>query len=300
MGDTARQTVHRIQTSDGRTLRAFDAGAPDGAPVIFHHGTPMCGLLQAHVVDDAAAHGLRLVSFDRPGYGGSTRHQGVQVAASALNTKAVADHFRFGRFATVGVSGGGPHALAAAALLPDRVVAAAVVAGDAPFDAEGLDWTEGMGELNTAEMEVMAQGEEAYFAYLREQAVELAASTPAEMREAMATLLSPVDSAALTDDVAEYLHAAMAEAVAAGVEGWGDESMSVYEPWGFDVASIDVPVRIWHGAHDRFVPLSHGRWLASQIPGAELDVREDDGHISLIEMSAPDVHSWLEKQLAVG
>lgn len=299
MADRSLQTEHRIGTPDGRRLRAFDAGDPDGAPVIFHHGTPMCGRLPAHEVEDAAAHGLRLISFDRPGYGGSTRHAGMNVGASALNTRAVADHFELGLFATFGASGGGPHALAAAALMPDRVVAAAIVAGDAPFDAEGLDWMEGMGELNAVELDLIRQGSDVYFAYLREQAEELAQSTPDDLGAAMASLLSPVDRAALTDEVAAYLHATMREAIAPGVEGWGDESLAIYLPWGFDVASIDVPVRIWHGSDDRFVPVGHGRWLASHIPGSEFDVRDGQGHVSLIQTISPDVHGWLAGQLAL-
>jgi len=178
------------------------------------------------------------------------------------------------------------------------VVAAAVVAGDAPFDAEGLDWFDGMGDLNTEERDVMQQGEEAYHAYLQVQAAELAGSTPDELREAMASLLSPVDRAALTGDVIEHMHATMTEALAAGIEGWADESEAVYEPWGFDVASIDVPVRIWHGSQDRFVPVAHGRWLAQHIPAAQFDLRPDDGHVSLIESTPSEVHAWLAEQLA--
>jgi pimeloyl-ACP methyl ester carboxylesterase len=298
MIEAGRQTVHRIRTPDGRTIRAFDGGDPEGAPFIYHHGTPLCGRLPAHVVDDAAAHGLRVITYDRPGYGESSRLPGLRVGSSALDMQAVADHFQLGRFATAGVSGGGPHVLAGAALLPARVVAAAVVAGDAPFDAEGLDWFAGMGDLNTEERDVMEQGEEVYHAYLREQAAELAGSTPDELRQAMASLLSPVDSAALTGEVITHMHAAMTEALANGIEGWADESAAVYEPWGFDVSSIDVPVRIWHGEHDRFVPVAHGRWLAQRIPGARFDLRPDDGHVSLIESSPSEIHAWLAERLA--
>ena len=298
MSDPAHQTVHHVEAADGRTVRAFDAGARDGAPVIFHHGTPMCGLLQGHVVRDAAEHGLRLISYDRAGYGGSDRRAGSTIGSSADDTQAVADHFGLGRFATAGVSGGGPHALAAAALLPDRVVAAAVVAGDAPYDADGLDWEAGMGELNLEDLAIMRRGTDEYFPYLREQADEMTQATPAELRDAMASLLSPVDSDALTDEVAAYLHGAMVEALSPGIEGWGDESMAVCEPWGFDVTSIGSAVRIWHGEEDRFVPVSHARWLASRIAGAELDVRPGDGHISLIESSVPEVHAWLAARLA--
>jgi pimeloyl-ACP methyl ester carboxylesterase len=298
MSEAGRQTVHRVQTPDGRTIRAFDGGDPEGAPFIFHHGTPLCGRLPARVVRDAAAHGLRVITYDRPGYGQSSRHPGLRVGSSALDTQAVADHFELGRFATAGESGGGPHVLAGAALLPDRVVAAAVVAGDAPFDAEGLDWFAGMGDLNIEERDVMEQGEEVYHAYLREQAAELAGSTPDELRQAMASLLSPVDGAALTGDVITHMHATMIEALANGVEGWADESAAIYQPWGFDVSSIDLPVRIWHGEHDRFVPVGHGRWLAQHIPGARFDLRPDDGHVSLIQSSSSEVHAWLAERLA--
>src|SRR5690348_16987009 len=234
MSDQGHQTVHRLPVPGGRTIRAFDGGAPDGLPVVFHHGTPMCGRLPRHVVADAAAHGLRIVTYDRPGYGESTPMAGLQVGSSALDTRLVADHFGFGRFAVAGVSGGGPHVLAAAARLPDRVAAAAIVAGDAPFDAEGLDWFDGMGDLNREELEVMQRGPEAYRAYLREQAAELARSTPEQLREAMASLLSPVDRAALTGEVIAHMHATMCEALEHGIEGWAAESEAVYRPWGFD------------------------------------------------------------------
>jgi pimeloyl-ACP methyl ester carboxylesterase len=116
----------------------------------------------------------------------------------------------------------------------------------------------------------------------------------------MATLLSPVDRMALTGDVVTHMHTTMCEALRAGIEGWADESEAVYEPWGFDVASIDVRVRIWHGEHDRFVPAAHGRWLAAHIPGAELELRPDDGHVSLIESSPSEMHAWLAERLAAG
>ena len=144
----------------------------------------------------------------------------------------------------------------------------------------------------------MEQGEEVYHAYLREQATELAGSTPDELRQAMASLLSPVDSAALTGEVITHMHATMTEALANGIEGWADESAAVYEPWGFDVSSIGMPVRIWHGEHDRFVPVAHGRWLAQHIPGARFDLRPDDGHVSLIESSPSEIHAWLAERLA--
>ena len=216
MNEPACQTVHRIGTPDGRTIRAFDGGAPDGAPFVFHHGTPLCGRLQAHVVDDAAAHGLRVITYDRPGYGESSRLPGLRVGSSAVDTQTVADHFQLGRFATAGVSGGGPHALAAAALLRPRGRGGG---GRRrwPFDAEGLDWFDGMGDLNTEERESCSRA--------RRRTTPTCRSRPRSSREHSGRAAGGHGQPALagrqrlTGDVIEHMHATMTEALAAGIEG---------------------------------------------------------------------------------
>src|SRR5581483_3132479 len=134
-----------VRTSDGRTLTVREAGDPAGVPVLLHNGTPGSGLLYEPHVRDAEEKGIRLFSYDRPGYGASSRKRGRSVADCAPDVEAVCDSLGVGRFCVCGISGGGPHALATAALLPDRVAAAASLASVAPFDAEGLDFLAGMG-----------------------------------------------------------------------------------------------------------------------------------------------------------
>ena len=131
---------HDVRTPDGRKLHVLEGGDPDGLPVVVHHGTPGGALqYEPHAVD-AAERGIRLLSYDRPGYGGSTPHEGRSVADAAADVSAIADALGIGDFGTYGGSGGGPHTLACAALLPDRVVGAVAIASVAPFPAEGLDW----------------------------------------------------------------------------------------------------------------------------------------------------------------
>jgi pimeloyl-ACP methyl ester carboxylesterase len=282
-----------IDGPDGRTLRIHEAGDPGGPLVVFHPGTPMSGTLFAPWARDAETRGLRLVGYDRPGYGGSTPHPGRRVADAAADTAAIADALGARRFATWGISGGGPHALACAALLPDRVAGAASLAGVAPFDAPGLNFFAGMGKENHVEFGAALQGREAIAAEASAGAEHLVDITPAGLIEAMSTLVSPVDRAVLGDALGAHLAADMREVFRHGPDGWIDDDLAFVEPWGFDVESIRVPVLVWHGHHDLFVPTAHGRWLAARIPGAEGHFTADDGHLTLMTERIPAVHEWL-------
>jgi pimeloyl-ACP methyl ester carboxylesterase len=282
---------------DGRTLVVSEYGDPDGPLVFAMHGTPGVGQLEPKVITDAHARGLRLVAHDRPGYGDSTRLPGRAVDHVAGDVIAIADQLGVERFAVWGVSGGGPHALACAALVPDRVVACAAVASPAPYEAEGLEWAEGMGDLNASEIEILARGTEAHIEWLRSEADGMLTADPADLRAGLSTVLSEVDREALTDELAAHLHENFRQAVRHGVEGWHDESVSSYEPWGVDLGAIEVPVQIWHGEQDRFVPVSHGRWLAERIPGVDAHISASHGHVSLIGSCIPDVHAWVGELL---
>ncbi len=292
------QREHGIVVDGGRTLHFRESGDLDGPLVFVHHGSPGAGLQQPKVVRDAAGRGLRLIAHDRPGYGGSTRLPGRRVDHVAADVAAIADYLGVQRFAVWGASGGGPHALACAALLPDRVVACAAIASPAPYAAEGLDWTAGMGELNVSEFAILAQGPEAHMAFLRGEANGLLSAGPGELRAALSTVLSEVDREALTDELAVHLTENLRLGLEQGVEGWHDESVATYEPWGFDPAAIDVPTQVWHGEQDRFVPAAHGRWLAERIPAADAHISAEHGHVSLISMSVPRVHAWMAELLA--
>jgi pimeloyl-ACP methyl ester carboxylesterase len=281
-----------IRTADGRTLRTYSAGARDGELVVVHHGTPCSGLLAPWWAEDAAARGIHLVGFDRAGYGASDRAPGRRVADVVSDTAAIADAYSAERFRTWGISGGGPHALACAALLPDRVVAAASLASVAPFDAAGLSFLAGMGQDNLDEFGAAVAGEPQLRDHLAAARDGLLASSPQTLGDEMRSLLPDVDLAAMTGDTAEFLHAWMTTGQAAGYDGWLDDDLAFVRPWGFDVADIRVPVLLLQGRQDLMVPFDHGRWLAERIPTVEARLTDDDGHLTIAADLGP-VHAWL-------
>ena len=285
--------MQTIATAEGRTLAVHSDGDPAGFPVVMHHGTPSSGLLYERHVELAHEQGIRLVGYDRPGYGGSAREPGRSVSDCAADVDAIADALRLDRFATWGISGGGPHALACAALCDRRLVAAASLAAVAPQDAEGLDWLAGMGDENHVEFGHAAAGEEQLRTYLTAEADEIRAAGPERLVAVMETLLGPEDRAVLSGAFAEYLLKADRHGLADGVDGWVDDDLAFLAPWGFELSSIDRPVLLLHGDDDRFVPVAHGRWLADHIPGVEARIDAADGHLTLIERRLREVNEWL-------
>jgi pimeloyl-ACP methyl ester carboxylesterase len=283
------QSTSQVTTPDGRTLEVHEAGDPAGRPVVVHHGTPGAGLLYGGHDAAAREHGLRLIGYDRPGYGGSDRHHGRAVADAAADVAAILDAFGIERFATWGGSGGGPHALACAALLADRCAVAVTVAGVAPWGAEGLDWLAGMGEDNVEEFGAALQGEEAVAAFVEPQLDGLRGASPADLVAAMRSLLSGVDAAAVTDHLGEHLSAQCSHGLASGAAGWIDDDLAFTRDWAFALDDLSVPVVVWQGVHDLMVPPAHGRWLGAHVAGAELHLSEADGHISLLETRMPSI-----------
>ncbi len=281
-----------VTLPDGRTLRGFEAGDASGELVIYHHGTPTSGLLAQDWHVNARERGIRLVGFDRPGYGGSTRHEGRTIADVAGDVAALADALGVGRFRTWGVSGGGPHALACAAVLGQRVIAVASVAGVAPYDADGLNFLDGMGQDNLDEFGAALNGAAALCRYLDNQRLELMSASAEGLREAMASLLPPVDLAALTGDFAEHLYASMVGGLCDGYKGWLDDDLAFVSAWGFDLTAVDVPVLVLQGGQDLMVPPAHGRWIAGQIPAVTARLPPDEGHLSLAA-DVGQIHSWL-------
>ncbi len=282
-----------VDLPDGRALAVVEAGDPAGAPVFVHHGTPGCGDIYRLQAQDAQARGIRLIGYDRAGYGESDRRAGRSVADVAPDIAAVADALDIARFATWGASGGGPHTLACAALLGDRVVAAATFAGAAPYGEPDLDFLAGMGEDNVKEFGAAIEGEDAVRPFLEEFAAGVAAATPEQLADEMRTLLSPPDAAALTGELAEYLYESFAVATRHGVGGWLDDDLAFTRPWGFDVGSISAPVQLWQGGQDLMVPQAHGEWLARHVPGADVHISPEDGHLTVVEHNVGEVHAWL-------
>ena len=290
-------TTRELEGPEGRILHIHEAGDPDGALAVYHHGTPMDGTLLDSWSEHAAAHEVRLVGYDRPAYGGSAPQPERTVASAAADVAAIADALGAGRLATFGVSGGGPHALACAALLGDRVAAAAVIGPVAPFEADGLNWFAGMGRDNWVEFGATLSGRETLEPLLAADVRERASSPASSLADGIRTLIAAPDQAVLDDGLAEWLHGTMVRGTAPGPGGWVDDDLAFAEPWGFDVAAIAVPVLVWHGRHDRFVPVSHGEWVAGAIPGAEARIDDAEGHLSLIARRVPAVLDWLRERL---
>jgi pimeloyl-ACP methyl ester carboxylesterase len=281
-----------IATADGRTLRIYEAGAADGPVVLVHHGTPMSGFLYEPHIRDAEERGIRLVGYDRPGYGGSEAFPGRSVADVADDVHAIADALGVEKLAVWGISGGGPHALACGALAADTVVAVASLASIAPYDADGLDWLAGMGQTNIEEFGAALEGAEALERYLTAQARGLAATSAGEVTAGLENLLTPVDAQALDGTIGEYLAACMREAVRTGIAGWRDDDLAFAKAWGFAVEEIVTPVVLWQGEHDLFVPFAHGEWLAERVPNVNAHLSGEDGHLTLLQR-VPEVHAWL-------
>ena len=193
----------------------------------------------------------------------------------------VLDHVGAASALTLGWSGGGPHALASAALLPDRVRAVATIGGVAPYPADGIDYLEGMGAENLEEFNAALDSAEALIAFKERNWPVFRNVTAAECADSFGDLIDDVDRGALTGEFAAWTAATFREALRESYWGWFDDDMAFIRPWGFELTSIRAPVHVWQGRHDRMVPYAHGQWLASHIPTAIPHLFDDEGHLSL-------------------
>lgn len=278
-----------LRLADGRSLDVFLDGRQDGTPLLFHIGTPGAGLPFTPFVEALAERGLRYVSFSRPGYGSSSRREGREVVDVVEDAEAVLDAIGADRCYLIGWSGGGPHALACAARMPARVIAAATIGSVAPYPAEGLDWSAGMGAENIEEFDAALAGPDELITFKERAAPAWRVVTPEEVAEAFGDLIDDVDRGSLTGAFAGWMADVFHEALRVGYWGWFDDDMAFTRPWGFDLDEIRVPVFVWQGAHDRMVPFAHGEWLASHIPGARPRLFQEHGHLTLAVDSLPRI-----------
>jgi pimeloyl-ACP methyl ester carboxylesterase len=274
---------------DGRRLDVWIEGPDVGIPLVFHHGTPGSGLPFEPMVRTISHRGLRYVSASRPGYGDSTPDPDRSVASVVDDTAAILDHLGADHAYVVGWSGGGPHAIACAALLPDRVISASTIASVAPYEAEGLDWMAGMGAENVEEFSAAIGGPVPLKELLDDFWPVFRNVAPEAIAESLGDLIDEVDRGALTGELADFLAAQLQEGIRESYRGWFDDDLAFARPWGFDLGSIRRPIHVWQGAHDRMVPFAHGQWLAAHIPTACVHLYPEHGHLSLAVDSFPAI-----------
>jgi pimeloyl-ACP methyl ester carboxylesterase len=279
-----------ITVPGGRQIEFVTAGPVDAMPLVLHEGSPVGLVLFPPTVEAAAQRGLRCVFAARPGYEGSAPRPGRRVADVAVDTAAVLDALSAEEFVTMGWSGGGPHALACAALLPGRCRAAATVAGLAPYGSPGLDWLAGMGSENAEGFSVALAGDPQHAELLTAYAGSFRAVTGEQVITAFGGLVDKADKAALTGEFAEYMAATLRTAVRNGIAGWHDDERAVVNEWGFALDDPAMPpVAIWQGDQDRMVPYAHGEWLARNVVGARPHLVRGEGHLSLVATALGDI-----------
>ena len=281
-------TLPHVTLPDGRALDFSMTGPENGPVLLFHHGTPGSGLPLRSMERAARDRGMRLLTWSRPGYGGSSRRSGRRVIDVVDDVVSVLDHLSVERCVVAGWSGGGPHALATAARLPTRVAGVLCIAGVAPFGQADLDFLDGMGADNLEEFGAAVESEASLRALLEQQAPGLRNATPVAIVEQMRSVLPPVDQAVITDDFGADLADSFAEGLRLGVDGWLDDDLAFCAPWGFDLSEIIVPTFVWQGSEDLMVPFAHGQWLARRLsgqpnrnPNSANHLIEGDGHLSI-------------------
>jgi pimeloyl-ACP methyl ester carboxylesterase len=272
-----------VRTDDDRMLSVEDWGDPGGRPVFLLHGTPGSRFGPRPRAALLYRLGIRLIAYDRPGYGDSTRLPGRSVARAAHDVATIADALGIESFAVVGRSGGGPHALGCAALLPHRVTRAAALVSPAPRDAAGLDWYAGMTPQNVERFNVAERGIVALAERIVPHADAIRADPVAHLPFVMDGLPAS-DRRVLSDfGIRTMLASNFSEAFKSSAAGWIDDVIAFVSPWGFDPAVITRPVVLWHGREDRFMPVGHSRWLARRVQSAALTI-ESGGHFGAMRV----------------
>jgi pimeloyl-ACP methyl ester carboxylesterase len=268
---------------DGRTIGFAEWGDRDGTPVFSLHGTPGSRLGRVPDEDALRAAGLHVITYDRAGYGVSDRHPGRTVVDNVADVAAIADAIGIERFYITGGSGGGPHSMAVAARVPDRVIAAEASVSPVPYDLDGFDFFAGMDPENIKEFSWALDGEQTLHRELTRIAAQILQRVEAGRSEdALGDFeLDPSDRAVLgRDDMKQMFAEMFRHAFVNGVWGWVDDDLAMLKPWGFDISEITVPITIRYGSKDVLVPAAHGDWLAAHVPNAKVFVAGDAGHLS--------------------
>lgn len=287
-----------LRLPDGRDLEYEVQGPSTGPVALFHHGMPGSAVPMGTVLGSMTARGFRVITYSRAGYGASSHAPGRTVADTAADCAFLLTHLGVERYLVVGWSAGGPHALAGAAVAPESVEGVLLVSSFAPFDADGLDYVEGMGAQNVAQFGTVGHGESAMRELVGQMASAVRGNTSADVGTEMASLLPPVDLAVLTAEYGADNAANMDHGLSRGDEGWVADLAALTSPWGFDFGAVVAPIELWHGAVDQMVPVTHGRWLAEHLPTAEVHLEPEQGHLSIAIGSLGEKIEVLRKRVA--
>jgi pimeloyl-ACP methyl ester carboxylesterase len=267
-----------LTTPDGRTLTYVERGAADGFPVIASHGTPGSRFARHPDPQLYERHGVRVVAYDRPGYGRSDPKLGRSVAEAPADIAAIADQLGFEQFAVVGGSGGAPHALACGALLADRVVRVGALVTPAPPDAENFDFYEGLAELNVKEFGAAMEGREAIEAFLEPYVEGIREDADGVIEQILDELPEVDRELGSRPEFRAIMRESFTEAVRQGSRGWADDDLAFAKPWGFELEDVTVETRVWQGELDVLTPRPHGEYVASRLPNARFELLEGGGH----------------------
>ncbi|GAA3253192.1 alpha/beta fold hydrolase [Nonomuraea helvata] len=285
-----------VVAPDGRRLAVEERGKPDGTPVFYLHGTPGSRLGPSPRAQVLYRLGVRLITFDRPGYGLSDRMPNRTVASIAADVAAIADALEVDGFSVVGRSGGAPHALACAALLPERTRRAAALVSLAPHSAEGLDWFAGMAESNVFEYLVARAGPHLAATRLASLASQIRADPESKVLS-IGQEGGRADRRIVSDHgLRRMMVRNFTEALRHSADGWVDDVLAFSSDWGFDPAVIRVPTLVWHGENDVFAPVGHARWLGRRIPNATVCIQRGLAHLDALSV-LPRVLPWLTREL---
>ena len=287
-----------IDLPDGRTLQVGTLGEPTGQTVLFPHGTPGSVNLVRMLAPLAEDGRLFIVTTSRAGYGKSSRLEGRNVASVVRDARAALDSLGRSDYVVVGWSGGGPHALACAALDAPRCLAAWSLAGVVPTNMD-FDWTDGMGPENVEEFALAKAGGPEYEARMAKDGEAFSTATKENIIELFGGLLSEPDKAVMEPESArEDFVASMHQGFEMGWRGFFDDDEAMMKEWGFDPSSITVPVAVWFGQHDLMVPPTHGEWLVKNLPTTTKSFFPDDGHVSLVVNHLDELSSAIKKVYA--
>jgi pimeloyl-ACP methyl ester carboxylesterase len=279
------ESLRTVVTADGRTVAFATWGDPDGFPILALHGTPGCRLERWPREELYRELGAYVVTHDRAGYARSDRRRGRRIADEVHDVLLLADELGFERFGVTGGSGGGPHALACAALIPpERLIRVTCVVGIVPLGPQGLErdeWLAGMDAENVKEFNWAVAGEEVLAPRLEELLAKIASEVEDDPAAVLGGFeLSESDRAALTrPELRQVIRESVREQALGTVSGWVDDDLAHISPWGFELEQVAVPVLVRYGASDVLVPAAHGAWLAAHVPGAVVKIDGTAGHL---------------------